>query len=221
MVLRLKARESRSLPGLPIRTTEPPQCHQHSVAGWSSPVARQAHNLKVPGSNPGPATIFSKGAICPPREKALRLMRVPEPPIAARKTTCSIREIVFCRSFRRAAGRPTATWHPETGRRCCRRVSLSSIGQAMGRARPGEPVTRRPAKAHWPRQHDACIFVLTTPLPPVGNFSNSAVIRLGATAESIPHDPSETARASNTGAASGLDGGRKTTGGKPIAPRIL
>ena len=25
-------------------------------AGWSSPVARQAHNLKVPGSNPGPAT---------------------------------------------------------------------------------------------------------------------------------------------------------------------
>jgi hypothetical protein len=27
-------------------------------AGWSSPVARQAHNLKVVGSNPTPATIF-------------------------------------------------------------------------------------------------------------------------------------------------------------------
>lgn len=26
-------------------------------AGWSSPVARQAHNLKVAGSNPAPATI--------------------------------------------------------------------------------------------------------------------------------------------------------------------
>ena len=26
-------------------------------AGWSSPVARQAHNLKVTGSNPVPATI--------------------------------------------------------------------------------------------------------------------------------------------------------------------
>ena len=26
------------------------------VAGWSSPVARQAHNLKVVGSNPTPAT---------------------------------------------------------------------------------------------------------------------------------------------------------------------
>jgi hypothetical protein len=27
-------------------------------AGWSSPVARQAHNLKVVGSNPTPATSF-------------------------------------------------------------------------------------------------------------------------------------------------------------------
>ena len=26
-----------------------------NVAGWSSPVARQAHNLKVAGSNPAPA----------------------------------------------------------------------------------------------------------------------------------------------------------------------
>ena len=29
-------------------------------AGWSSPVARQAHNLKVTGSNPVPATIFTE-----------------------------------------------------------------------------------------------------------------------------------------------------------------
>jgi hypothetical protein len=29
-------------------------------AGWSSPVARQAHNLKVAGSNPAPATRKSK-----------------------------------------------------------------------------------------------------------------------------------------------------------------
>ena len=28
----------------------------HTTAGWSSPVARQAHNLKVTGSNPVPAT---------------------------------------------------------------------------------------------------------------------------------------------------------------------
>ena len=29
-------------------------------AGWSSPVARQAHNLKVVGSNPTPATKMKK-----------------------------------------------------------------------------------------------------------------------------------------------------------------
>jgi hypothetical protein len=28
------------------------------IAGWSSPVARQAHNLKVVGSNPAPATRY-------------------------------------------------------------------------------------------------------------------------------------------------------------------
>ena len=67
MVLRLKARESRSLPGqrsqlsmmcgdvisskieAEVRATD-------INAGWSSPVARQAHNLKVAGSNPAPAT---------------------------------------------------------------------------------------------------------------------------------------------------------------------
>jgi hypothetical protein len=32
------------------------------VAGWSSPVARQAHNLKVRGSNPLPATKGNKPA---------------------------------------------------------------------------------------------------------------------------------------------------------------
>ena len=33
-----------------------PRCYYHS-AGWSSPVARWAHNPKVVGSNPTPATI--------------------------------------------------------------------------------------------------------------------------------------------------------------------
>ena len=30
----------------------------HFIAGWSNLVARQAHNLKVVGSNPAPATNF-------------------------------------------------------------------------------------------------------------------------------------------------------------------
>src|SRR5580704_1552812 len=33
-------------------------CACSLFAGWSSPVARQAHNLKVVGSNPTPATNF-------------------------------------------------------------------------------------------------------------------------------------------------------------------
>ena len=37
-----------------------PTCQRHylclKIAGWSSPVARQAHNLEVAGSNPVPAT---------------------------------------------------------------------------------------------------------------------------------------------------------------------
>jgi hypothetical protein len=33
-----------------------PSINQTFDAGWSSPVARQAHNLKVVGSNPTPAT---------------------------------------------------------------------------------------------------------------------------------------------------------------------
>ncbi len=88
MVLRLKARESKSLPGqlkhaCIMQTNLPFDCmtqfgllprkrclpglsagffvsggrssDHHSDAGWSSPVARQAHNLKVVGSNPTPA----------------------------------------------------------------------------------------------------------------------------------------------------------------------
>ena len=68
MVLCLKTRESRSPPGLPstrphipshgtpMPLDETPSGVDAFGAGWSSPVARQAHNLKVAGSNPAPAT---------------------------------------------------------------------------------------------------------------------------------------------------------------------
>jgi hypothetical protein len=72
MVLGLKAWESRPLPGLqraeiPLRDLfldggglRPSEGRRLSIgAGWSSPVARQAHNLKVVGSNPTPATKLS------------------------------------------------------------------------------------------------------------------------------------------------------------------
>jgi hypothetical protein len=40
---------------MPFQDTSVPR-KQKNNAGWSSPVARQAHNLKVAGSNPAPAT---------------------------------------------------------------------------------------------------------------------------------------------------------------------
>ena len=54
MVLHLKVWESKSLPGL-LASQYFKLKHD---AGWSSPVARQAHNLKVVGSNPTPATNY-------------------------------------------------------------------------------------------------------------------------------------------------------------------
>ena len=64
MVLVLKHWKSRSLPafvatvhseGNPFTTRDGSGRRQSLGAGWSSPVARQAHNLKVVGSNPTPA----------------------------------------------------------------------------------------------------------------------------------------------------------------------
>jgi hypothetical protein len=45
-------------PRAPIRKPHPAPPRGRLSAGWSSPVARQAHNLKVVGSNPTPATNF-------------------------------------------------------------------------------------------------------------------------------------------------------------------
>ncbi len=74
MVLSLKRWKSRSSPGIEARAAirtrnaQNPFTMSHTpfakanVAGWSSPVARQAHNLKVTGSNPVPATIYNSPA---------------------------------------------------------------------------------------------------------------------------------------------------------------
>ena len=73
MVLRLKARESRSPPGPlkgcshQVETSKSNPTHDtpttNFAAGWSSPVARQAHNLKVTGSNPVPAPKNKNGLL--------------------------------------------------------------------------------------------------------------------------------------------------------------
>ena len=63
MILRPKTRESSPSPVLQTANKTQPNHNlstrqQPFIAGWSSPVARQAHNLKAAGSNPAPATIF-------------------------------------------------------------------------------------------------------------------------------------------------------------------
>ena len=77
MVLRLKAWESRSPPGQMNERknhTQDPKTDKYVTsnhipnfktnnAGWSSPVARQAHNLKVVGSNPTPATKYARNSM--------------------------------------------------------------------------------------------------------------------------------------------------------------
>ena len=94
MVLLLKQWKSRSSPGFaggvrgkPIHDVENAAFEPISEAaflferesasdvgaGWSSPVARQAHNLKVAGSNPAPATnkkpAFERAFLLPRRSQ--------------------------------------------------------------------------------------------------------------------------------------------------------
>ena len=112
MVLVPKHWKSRSSPGiiadglgtnpftiskkpLPVHTARrlfrlwiPSRRHTYGTAGWSSPVARQAHNLKVVGSNPTPATT---GVISQPQ--SLRLGAVFVLGIANR---CLFSELAQC-----------------------------------------------------------------------------------------------------------------------------
>ncbi len=141
MVLCLKARESRSPPGPPIHLT------YTTIAGWSSPVARQAHNLKVIGSNPIPATRFSKRPNKPPRRRQAMTAAV-----APDLSECA-------RTFEaRQAQRAIALLghHPQppsslaiTGRR----TSLCPRGTPSGAERV--TTTCRPPAAKWIREPQA------------------------------------------------------------------
>ncbi|MEY9783039.1 hypothetical protein ABIA23_004441, partial [Sinorhizobium fredii] len=59
-------------------------------AGWSSPVARQAHNLKAAGSNPAPATNDPCETLVPSRTRVFVFL-LPEAavlPISSSKPSC-------------------------------------------------------------------------------------------------------------------------------------
>ena len=60
---------------MPIRRT----LADDGDAGWSSPVARQAHNLKVVGSNPTPATnIHQINQVCSAEARTLDQLSIGE-----------------------------------------------------------------------------------------------------------------------------------------------
>ena len=66
--------------GPPVSVRRPP-----IVAGWSSPVARQAHNLKVIGSNPIPATTLPCAA-SPAVERPPGLCFLPSAKVSAKRS---------------------------------------------------------------------------------------------------------------------------------------
>ena len=62
----MKAAQRSFQPRLPLLHNPRGRCPRFPFsddfdAGWNSPVARQAHNLKVVGSNPTPATNKGRG----------------------------------------------------------------------------------------------------------------------------------------------------------------
>jgi hypothetical protein len=131
MVLRPKTRESRSPPNLKsARTRRPPLRSPHATipaAGWSSPVARQAHNLKVVGSNPTPATKISNrisslpqrpGA--PLRGVAIRVRTVSDRGASGRFSGCPIGS---CSASALSSPETTAQVHPAQFTRALMRVA--------------------------------------------------------------------------------------------------
>ena len=84
-----KPRRSTRRPKAPHSPLANPHSPNHSDAGWSSPVARQAHNLKAAGSNPAPATKSKKA----PRIKmqgAFSRFKRPQPAMVAPPSTTRV-----------------------------------------------------------------------------------------------------------------------------------
>ena len=143
MVLPLKRRKSRSPPGSPNPSTpgrQPAPAPRRGLntpptltaAGWSSPVARQAHNLKVVGSNPTPATTLPlPGSTGGPDHSAAPLPSAVRSRLMTSAARCSPVQAYFKTARpRRNSGpsrtvcygraRPCGMWFPQPG---CSRIA--------------------------------------------------------------------------------------------------
>ena len=99
---RRQARQDRRCPSLLTPSTRR-RCNNTDGhdAGWSSPVARQAHNLKAAGSNPAPATTSHDTQSSAPRNSA--------GPKCVQRHAQGARGTVGTRSPARDPSRPPAT----------------------------------------------------------------------------------------------------------------
>jgi hypothetical protein len=155
MVLRLKAWKSRSPPG----PAGPPTLK--TDAGWSSPVARQAHNLKVTGSNPVPATKFYQILTC--KNGAAKLPRfcccsacwvppwVPEQGVLPRvRRVCSWRRPLRAKRLLSDADLPLLR-RPGNGEVCPISVIARHRPRGLGRVEGGCSRSARPSTGSFLR----------------------------------------------------------------------
>ena len=96
----------------PAQETPPFPHTQRFGAGWSSPVARQAHNLKVAGSNPAPATNITT----PPRNTTARRLAPRGPFDVPGRTTRAARRPWIGPPAQRGEGTSAIRSIPEDGR---------------------------------------------------------------------------------------------------------
>ena len=90
----------RAVPGLEI------------IAGWSSPVARQAHNLEVVGSNPTPATKFTPSTQC---VGGVSLLLISLPKSSQLPYGCSSRAVIILASLNISVTQSGETDHQRIG----------------------------------------------------------------------------------------------------------
>ena len=128
----------------------------HHVAGWSSPVARQAHNLKVTGSNPVPAT--NTQTTTPPQDPPRRFFCALTPVQGASRRPIQIPgrpKTSVCSREYLLEGPPGTTAGLPHGPAVILAVARQGKGGAIGQGR--DRCSTRVCRRHHPRARAACL----------------------------------------------------------------
>ena|GEM_PF-4902017 len=98
----------------------------YTVAGWSSLVAREAHNLEVVGSNPAPATKTSRN---------------------------SFREVFYCSNPAETCFQVTSRWSAVRLKASCKRVTLRGKSPELTLLAPEQRAKHMPRLFHRPPKY--------------------------------------------------------------------